>query len=126
MEKFTSQQAALRSALTQVMGTEPTKGQLVISDEQRAQVGALMVGWLDDGLWSIREGTRAHGNPLAYITGKQPTCLIQAWVNPRKKEGSAEASGDDKLQQIKQALDAGLITQEQAQQAAMKHLGLAS
>ena len=123
MEKFTSQQHALRVALTTIMGAEPTKGNLVISDEQRNSVGELMMGWLKQGLWSIKEGTRAHSNPLAYITGRQPTCLIQAWVSPRKKE-KAEG-GDDKVAQIKAALEAGLITKEQAAEATLKHLGLA-
>ena len=123
MEKFSSQQAALRAALLMVMGTEPTKGSLVITDEQRAQVGEVMMGWLKEGRWTIKEGTRAAAEPMAYITGKRPTDLIQAWTKPKRKEESAPV--DDKVVLIKRALEAGLITEEQAQQAVLKHLGIA-
>lgn len=124
MEKFSSQQAALRAALTMVMGTEPKKGELVITDEQRAKVGEVMMGWLKEGRWSIKEGTRAAAEPMLYITGKRPTDLIQAWTKPKRvKEESAPA--DDKVVLIKRALEAGLITEEQAQQAVLKHLGIA-
>ena len=123
MEKFSSQQAALRAALLMVMGTEPTKGSLVITDEQRAKVGEVMMGWLKEGRWTIKEGTRAAAEPMAYITGKRPTDLIQAWTKPKRKEESAPV--DDKVVLIKRALEAGLITEEQAQQAVLKHLGIA-
>lgn len=121
MDKFQSQQAALRAALTIVLGSEPVKGQLVITDEQRAAVGQLMMQWLKEERWSIKEGTRAAAEPMMYITGRRPTDLIQAWVNPRKKEKSGEVAGD-KLQLIKQAVDAGLMSKEQAQELIMKFL----
>jgi hypothetical protein len=122
MEKFQSQQAALRAALTQVLGAEPVKGQLVITDEQRAAVGQLMLSWLHQGLWSIKEGTRAAAEPLMYITGRRPTDLIQAWVNPKKKEEKSGEVAGDKLALIKQAVDAGLMSKEQAQELIMKFL----
>lgn len=119
MDKFTSQQHALRTALTQVLGTEPKKFQLVITDEQRKQVGELMMGWLKQELWSIKPGTRAAANPLNYIVGKQPTCLIEAWTLPRQPNGRATgiapAGEPSKFDLIKQALAAGLITKEQAE-----------
>lgn len=121
MDKFASQQAALRAALTIVLGSEPVKGQLVITDEQRAAVGQLMMQWLKEERWSIKEGTRAAAEPMMYITGRRPTDLIQAWVNPRKKEKSEGVAGD-KLQLIKQAVDAGLMSKEQAQELIMKFL----
>lgn len=121
MDKFQSQQAALRAAMTIVLGSEPVKGQLVITDEQRAAVGQLMMQWLKEERWSIKEGTRAAAEPMMYITGRRPTDLIQAWVNPRKKEKSEEVAGD-KLQLIKQAVDAGLMSKEQAQELIMKFL----
>jgi len=121
MDKFASQQAALRAALTIVLGSEPVKGQLVITDEQRAAVGQLMMQWLREERWTIKEGTRAAAEPMMYITGRRPTDLIQAWVNPRKKEKSEEVGGD-KLALIKQAVDAGLMSKEQAQELIMKFL----
>ncbi len=125
MEKFTSQQDALRTALTQVLGETPRKGQLVITDEQRKQVGLLMLGWLKEDRWSIRPGTRAAGNPLNYIVGKQPTCLIEAWVTPRpnKTESlAAAATAPSAFELIKMAHQAGIITSEQAQEQFMKLL----
>lgn len=121
MDKFQSQQAALRAALTLVLGSEPVKGQLIITDEQRTAVGQLMLQWLKEERWSIKEGTRAAAEPMMYITGRRPTDLIQAWVNPRKKEKSEDVGGD-KLQLIKQAVDAGLMSKEQAQELIMKFL----
>lgn len=121
MDKFQSQQAALRAALTLVLGSEPIKGQLIITDEQRTAVGQLMLQWLKEERWSIKEGTRAAAEPMMYITGRRPTDLIQAWVNPRKKEKSEDVGGD-KLQLIKQAVDAGLMSKEQAQELIMKFL----
>lgn len=129
MDKFTSQQHALRTALTQVLGTEPKKFQLVITDEQRKQVGELMMGWLKQELWSIKPGTRAAANPLNYIVGRQPTCLIEAWTLPRQQNGAPRATGiapagePSKFELIKQALAAGLITKEQAHEQFMKLLG---
>ena len=81
------------------------------------------MGWLKEGRWSIKEGTRAAAEPMLYITGKRPTDLIQAWTKPKrvKEEGT-----DEKLETIKRALEAGLITKEQAAEAALKHLGIAS
>lgn len=121
MEKFTSQQDALRTALKQVLGFEPKKYQLVISDEQRKQVGELMMGWLKQDLWSIRPGTRAAQNPLNYIVGKQPTCLIEAWVQPKQPKApvvgvvNGPAPSESKFDLIKKALDAGIISKEEAQ-----------
>lgn len=121
MDKFTSQQHALRTALTQVLGTEPKKFQLVITDEQRKQVGELMMGWLKQELWCIKPGTRAAANPPNYIVGRQPTCLIEAWTLPRQQNGAPRATGiapagePSKFELIKQALAAGLITKEQAE-----------
>lgn len=118
MDKFTSQQAALRTAFEQVLGCTPKKGELVITDDQRKAVGELMMGWLAKGLWSIKDGTRAFKDPLNYIVGRQPTCLIQAWVKqPKRESKSSEVTPMDK---IKMALEAGLITKEQAQEAALK------
>lgn len=121
MEKFASQQAALRAALSMVMGADPIKGQLVISDEQRAKVGEVMMGWLKEGRWTIKEGTRAAAEPMLYITGKRPTDLIQAWTKP-KREAKAENAGTDRIAEIKRALDAGIIDAETAKELALKHL----
>jgi hypothetical protein len=118
MDKFSSQQAALRAALTLVMGVEPKKGELVISDEQRAKVGETMMGWLKDGRWSIKDGTRAAAEPMLYITGKRPTDLIQAWTKPKR----VKAEGDDRISEIKRALEAGIIDAETAKELALKHL----
>lgn len=121
MEKFPSQQAALRAALTLVLGTEPKKGSLEITDEQRKAVGVQMMQWLQEERWSIRPGTRAAANPLNYIVGKQPTCLIEAWVTPKQQQpkatptNGAPAQSESKFDLIKKALDAGIITKEEAQ-----------
>lgn len=118
MEKFPSQQAALRAALTLVLGQEPKKGQLEISNEQRQKVGDLMMGWFKEDRWSIRPGTRAAANPLNYVVGKQPTCLIEAWLpqKPKATQPTAAApQGESKFDLIKKALDAGIITKEEAQ-----------
>lgn len=121
MDKFASQQAALRCALATVLGADPIKGQLVISDEQRSAVGELMMGWLKEGRWSIKDGTRAAQEPLQYITGKRPTDLIQAWTKPRKPaEAKGAVTGTDPMAAISKALELGLITKEQAAEAAMK------
>lgn len=126
MEKFASQQDALRTALTQVLGETPRKGQLVITEEQRKQVGLLMLGWLKEERWSIRPGTRAAMNPLNYIVGKQPTCLIEAWVTPRPNKAepttAAAATAPSAFELIKMAHQAGIITSEQAQEQFMKLL----
>lgn len=125
MEKFASQQDALRTALTQVLGETPRKGQLVITDEQRKQVGLLMLGWLKEERWSIRPGTRAAMNPLNYIVGKQPTCLIEAWVTPRPNKAEsagAATTAPSAFELIKMAHQAGIITSEQAQEQFMKLL----
>jgi len=116
MEKFISQQAALREAFKLVLGIQPKKHTLEITDEQRAKVGELMMGWLKEGRWEIRPGTRAASNPLNYIVGKQPTCLIEAWVNPKKQEGAASApvQSESKFDLIKKAVEAGIITKEEA------------
>jgi hypothetical protein len=112
MEKFNSQQDALRTALAQVLGTVPSKGSLVISDEQRQQVGTLMMGWLKEERWSIRPGTRASQNPLNYIVGKQPTCLIEAWVQPKQAKPQVTL-GNSKFDLIKAAVEAGIISKEE-------------
>lgn len=124
MEKFNSQQDALRTALTQVLGETPRKGQLVITAEQRTKVGELMMSWLKEDRWSIRPGTRAASNPLNYIVGKQPTCLIEAWVTPRpnKAEPTTTATAPSAFELIKMAHQAGIITSEQAQEQFMKLL----
>lgn len=126
MEKFTSQQDALRTALTQVLGESPKKGQLVITAEQRTKVGELMMSWLKEERWSIRPGTRAASNPLNYIVGKQPTCLIEAWVTPRPNKteslAAAAATAPNAFELIKMAHQAGIITSEQAQEQFMKLL----
>lgn len=126
--KFSSQQEALRTAFNLVLGSTPTKGQLVITPEQRQKVGEVMMQWLKEERWSIKPGTRAAENPLNYIVGTQPTCLIQAWVQPRKPKESPSPSSapqqQNQMEAIKQALAAGLISQEQAQAAALKLLGL--
>lgn len=123
MEKFTSQQDALRNALTQVLGAAPKKGQLVITEEQRTAVGQLMMGWLKEERWSIRPNTRAASNPLNYIVGKQPTCLIEAWVTPRPTAPNIVVGGTppemNKFELIKQAHAAGILTKEQAQEQFM-------
>lgn len=114
MDKFNSQQDALRTALTQVLGFAPTKGSLVITEEQRMKVGDLMMEWLQQGRWSIRPGTRAFSNPLNYIVGKQPTCLIEAWVQPKQaKPQVGTTPGNDKFALIKMAVEAGIISKEE-------------
>ena len=115
MEKFNSQQEALRTALTQVLGTPPSKGSLTITEEQRQKVGDLMMGWLKDSRWSIRPGTRAFSNPLNYIVGKQPTCLIEAYCTPKVKKNEATASSpaNDKFALIKMAVEAGILSKEE-------------
>lgn len=128
MEKFQSQQAALRQAFTTILGSVPRKGELVITEEQRLKVGELMMEWFKVGLWSIRPGTKASGNPFNYIVGKEPTCLIEAWIQPRKKEQSqailhATQVAESKFDIIKKALDAGLLTKEEAQRKVAELLG---
>lgn len=115
MEKFNSQQDALRTALAQVLGFAPSKGSLTITEEQRQRVGDLMMGWLKDGRWSIRPGTRAYSNPLNYIVGKQPTCLIEAYVQPKaqKNQQPGITPGNDKFDLIKRAVEAGIISKEE-------------
>ena len=116
MDKFNSQQDALRTALTQVLGTPPSKGSLVITEEQRAEVGKVMMAWLQEGRWSIRPGTRAFANPLNYIVGKMPTCLIEAWVQPKQAKVQA-ATGNaqpSKFDLIKMAVEAGILSKEEA------------
>ena len=122
MNKFPTQQAALKEAFTQVLGAVPTKGQVEISEEQRAKMGELMMGWLKEGLWSIKDGTRAAQFPLEYIVGKRPTDLIQAWIKPRHKKEPEAAPQQGRLEQIKAALDAGLIDAETAKELTMKFL----
>jgi len=112
MDKFNSQQDALRTALQQVLGHAPVRGNLVITDEQRKKVGEIMMGWLQQGRWSIRPGTRAFSNPLNYIVGRQPTCLIESWVNPKQKAPASSGTPNDKFQLIKLAVDAGIISKE--------------
>lgn len=118
MERFNSQQDALRTALATVLGSAPIKGALVITSEQRSAVGDLMMAWLQQGLWSIREGTRAASNPREYIVGNRPTDLIQAWVLPRKEKKAESTAGagvpTDKVALLKAAVEAGLMTREQA------------
>lgn len=118
MDKFNSQQDALRTALQQVLGFAPSKGSLVITDEQRQEVGKLMMEWLQAGRWSIRPGTRAFSNPLNYIVGKQPTCLIEAWVQPKQAKqpnGAAAPAGQpSKFELIKMAVEAGILSKEEA------------
>lgn len=124
MEKFNSQQDALRTALAQVMGETPKKGSLVITDEQRKKVGELMMSWLKEERWSIRPGTRAASNPLNYITGRQPTCLIEAWTQPKPSatQQGAAATAPSAFELIKMAHAAGIITDQQAQEQFMKLL----
>lgn len=116
-DKFNSQQEALRQAFTQVLGFVPAKASLVITEEQRAAVGEVMMAWLKDGRWTIRPGTRAFQNPLNYIVGKQPTCLIEAWVTPKQSKQLPPAApsnpSNDKFQLIKQAVEAGIISKEE-------------
>lgn len=122
MEKFASQQEALRTALTQVLGTTPVKYQLEITPEQRTKVGELMMGWLKEERWSIRPGTRAAQNPLNYIVGTGETCLIQAWIKPRPQKSAATfdnrtapVATESKFDLLKKAVDAGIISKEDAQ-----------
>ena len=115
MEKFTSQQDALRSAFNQVLGFAPRKGSLTITEEQRQKVGDLMMEWLKLDRWSIRPGTRAFSNPLNYIVGKQPTCLIEAYCIPKGQKNEPTTSvNTDKFNLIKMAADAGIISKEEA------------
>ena len=119
MEKFNSQQDALRTALNQVLGFAPSKGNTNITVEQREEVGKLMMGWLKEGRWSIRPGTRAFSNPLNYIIGKQPTCLIEAYVQPKAKKNeptttaAAANPAADKFALIKQAVECGILSKEE-------------
>ena len=114
-EKFSSQQEALRTAFVQVLGFVPSKASLVITEEQRAAIGEVMMAWLKDGRWTIRPGTRAFQNPLNYIVGKQPTCLIEAWITPKqaKQPAAPPNPSNDKFQLIKQAVEAGIISKEE-------------
>ena len=114
MEKFPSQQQALKAALSIVLKQEPKKGQLVITDEQRQEVGKLMLMWYQQELWSIRPGTRAAANPLNYIVGKQPTCLIEAWTIQKPQQAAAPVT-ESKFDLIKRAMDAGILSKEEAQ-----------
>lgn len=116
MEKFNSQQEALRTALNQVLGFAPSKGNTNITVEQREEVGKLMMGWLKEGRWSIRPGTRAFSNPLNYIVGKQPTCLIEAYVQPKAKKNEQPTPSNpaaDKFALIKQAVECGILSKEE-------------
>jgi len=116
MEKYNSQQEALRAALTEVLGVKPSKGSLIITEEQRMKVGDLMMAWLKLERWSIRPGTRAHSNPLNYIVGKQPTCLIEAWVTPKAQKNQAATAtspANDKFALIKMAVEAGILSKEE-------------
>ena len=116
MEKFFSQQDALRTAFKQVLGVAPSKGALTITEEQRQEVGKVMMAWLTEGRWSIKPGTRAHSNPLNYIVGKQPTCLIEAWVTPKAQKQQATQPTNpaaDKFQLIKLAVEAGILSKEE-------------
>ncbi len=124
MDKFNSQQDALRTALAQVLGFAPSKGSLTITEEQRLKVGELMMEWLKQDRWSIRPGTRAHSNPFNYIVGKQPTCLIQAWVEPKQAKPQVATSGGtpDKFQLIKMAVEAGILSKEEASKQFMELL----
>ena len=130
---FKSQQEALRTAFTQVLGSVPVKGTLIIDAEQRAAIGELMMGWLKEGMWSIKDGTRAAAQPLSYITGTNPTDLIQAWTLPRKKTSDVKdaavnpvaAPAPSFIDQVQSAVKAGLITEEMAKAAVLKHLGIA-
>ena len=115
MEKFFSQQDALRTAFKQVLGVAPSKGSLTITEEQRQEVGKVMMAWLTEGRWSIKSGTRAHSNPLNYIVGKQPTCLIEAWVQPKQAKQQAPSNpSNDKFNLIKMAVEAGILSKEEA------------
>ena len=118
MEKFTSQQDALRTAFNQVLGFAPRKGSLTITEEQRQKVGDLMMEWLKADRWSIRPGTRAFSNPLNYIVGRQPTCLIEAYVQPKAKSPEAAPTNQltpqqQKFDLIKAAVEAGIISKEE-------------
>lgn len=128
MEKFASQQAALRQAFVEVGLVNPVKGQLQITAEQRVKVSELMMKWLKEERWSIKPGTRASIDPRNYIAGTAPTCLIQAWtmprVNPAAAATTAAEAKPNPLASIKTALEMGLITKEQAQEAALKLLGI--
>ena len=119
MDKFNSQQDAVRAAFTQVLGCTPTKHQVVLTAEQRDAVGQLLLQWYQQGLWSINQGTRAAADPVSYVTGKRPTDLIQAWVNPKKAKPVVETKAEaqpDKFRMIELALERGLISKEKAEE----------
>ena len=123
MEKFNSQQDALRTALAQILGFAPSKGSLSITEEQRLKVGELMMEWLKLGRWGIRPGTRAFSNPFNYIVGKQPTCLIEAWVQPKQaKQQATSGTPPTKFELIKMAVEAGILSKEDASKQFMELL----
>jgi len=121
-----SQQQVLKEALTLVLGTTPVKGQLVITGEQRELVANEMMKTYDVE-WTIKSEV-AKSDPRRYIVGEKSTDLIQSWTfkhltsaekkaKAEAKSGVAEAApamGMSKLQEIKVALESGLISKEQA------------
>ncbi len=124
-----TQQQVLRDALTLVLGTTPVKGQLSITPEQRELVADEMMKTYDVE-WTIKSEV-AKSDPRRYIVGEKSTDLIQSWtfkhLTSAEKKAKAEAKsgavvgvseapavGMSKLQEIKVALESGLISKEQA------------
>jgi hypothetical protein len=119
-----SQQQVLKDACMAVLGRVPAKGaeaKEAFTAEVREKIADYMMPLLGVE-WEIKSA-RARARARDYIRGPQPTDLLQAWTLP-KSDKKAEAK-PDKLAVLKAALEAGLITKEQAAEKALELLSAA-
>lgn len=120
-----TQQEMIRQACAMVLKRVPAKGaeaKEAFTPEVREAIADYMIPLLGVE-WDIKsEFTKSRAR--LYITGKGGTDLLESWCYDRKrtKVETAAPVGVDKMTLIKQALDAGLITKEQAAEAVTKLL----
>lgn len=128
---FNSQGAAVRAAYTEVTGQEFTGPIKEIEQEVRAKIGETLVKWFGEGRFTIKSERCNQGEGLVkYIGGDAKSAMkcniIDNFLTrdrtaekAKKREKSAEPS---KIELLKQAVEAGLMTQEQAAEKVLELL----
>ena len=119
---FRSQGEAVRSAYSEITGSM-FSGPIKLEVEVRQKIGDKLLEWFKAGLWTIKSERCNQGEGLIAYIGADPKkamkcnvidnflCRDKATEVKKEKVGTSVVSP---LETIKQALDMGLITPEQA------------
>lgn len=128
---FNSQGAAVRAAYTEVVGQEFNGPIKELDPEVRAKIAETLLKWYAEGLWTIKSERCNNGDGLIkYVGGDSKSamkcniidnflCRDRKSEKAKKAQAPAETS---KIELLKQAVEAGLMTQEQAAEKVLELL----